>query len=411
MTFPVTRRTFLATAAAGAAAIGLEEALAQVEEPAKPMRPNEQIGVGLIGCGGQGTHHLTKLARNPAVRVVGVCDIYVPRRERAQSISNAAGLRDYRRLLDRKDLDAVFIATPDHWHAKMAIDAMEAGKDVYVEKPMALHWQQARDIHRTAVRTKRIVQVGSQDCSREMWWKARDLIRQGRIGKLVWSQTSIARNLREGDWNGSIDLDVTPSILDWDAFVGPAEWRPYDPERFFRWRKYWDYSGGIATDLYVHVLHALSIAIGPEFPSRVVAGGGVYIHKDRETPDTFHAVIDYPSEHSVVIVGSQCNEQGLPVTIRGHHATMHLGGTGGEIVIRPERIAAGSEERIASKDVDDTIQAHHDNFFDCIRRRQQRTNCDAELGYKTDVAVDLAVESYRKDKVCRFDPVQEEVVA
>jgi predicted dehydrogenase len=305
----------------------------------------------------------------------------------------------------------VWIATPDHWHSRMAIDAMEAGKDVYLEKPMALHWRQARDIHRTVQRTKRVLQVGSQDCSREMWWKARELIRAGRIGKLVWSQTSIARNLKEGDWNWPIDLHVTPQTLDWNAFLGPAEWRPYDPERFFRWRKYWDYSGGIATDLYVHVLHALSISIGPEFPSRVVAGGGVYFHKDRETPDCFHAIIDYPSEHSVVIVGSQANEQGLPVVVRGHEATMYLGGSGGDIVIRPERIFGGSEQKIDTKNVDDTIQAHHDDFLDCVRRRDPKTHCDSDLGYKIDVAIDLAVESYRRNAVCRFDPVSEETIA
>lgn len=397
----ISRRTFLAGAAAGMTSLALSR-------PA--LGANDRIGVGLIGCGGQGTYHLTKLAKNPAVEVVGVCDVFTPRRENAESISKARGYHDYRELLARRELHAVWIATPDHWHAPMAIEAMESGKDVYLEKPMALHWQEARDIYRTSLRTKRVIQVGSQSCSRPLYWKARELIRGGRVGKLVWSQTSIARNLKDGDWNWPIDLRANSSNLDWKAFLGPAPQRPYDPERFFRWRKYWDYSGGIATDLYVHVLHALSVAIGPEFPSRVVAGGGVFVHRDRETPDTFHTIIDYPSGHSVVIAGSQANEQGLPVVVRGHEATMYLGGSGGDIVIRPERIFGGEDVTIRTPDVGDDIAAHHENFLDCVRRRDPATNCSAELGYKVDVAIDLAVESYRNNRACRFDPAREDVI-
>jgi predicted dehydrogenase len=404
---PLSRRDFLAGAAAGFASL----AVARDDDPATPP-PSDRLGVGVIGCGGQGSHHLGKLVRNPKVAVVGVSDVYQPRLERARATAGQApGFRDYRELLALPSLDAVWIATPDHWHGRMAIDAMEAGKDVYLEKPMALHWQEAREIHRAAKRLRRVVQVGSQDCSRPIYWKARELVREGRLGKLVWSQTSICRNLKEGDWNWAVDLDASPKNLDWEAFLGPAPRRPFDPERFFRWRKYWDYSGGIATDLYVHVLHALCIPIGPEFPSRVMAGGGVYIHKDRDTPDSFFTLIDYPSEHSVVVVGTQCNEQGLPIVVRGHRATMYLGGTGGELIVRPERIFGGEELKLDVGDVPDPIQSHHDNFLDCVRRRDPRTNCDVDLAYRVDVAVDLAVESWRKHKVCRFDPAREEELA
>jgi predicted dehydrogenase len=308
-------------------------------------------------------------------------------------------------------VDCVWIATPDHWHARMAIDAMEAGKDVYCEKPMALTWREARDFHRSAVATGRVVQIGSQDTSRPIWRTARRLVEAGKLGPLVWSQTSIARNVRDGDWKYGVSLDAGPHNLDWKRFLGPAPDRPFDPERFFRWRKYWDYSGGIATDLFVHVLHSLCIPLGNEWPVRVVSAGGVYVHTDRETPDTFHALIDYEGGHTVFVAGTQANEQGLPVVIRGHEATMYLSGS--DVVIRPERIYAGGrdEETHATADVGDAIDAHHRDFLDCVQRRDPRTSCDALLGYKVDVAVDMSVQCWRHDRVLRFDPETEEVVA
>ncbi len=393
----ISRREFLGAAAATAIA------------SSRVMGANEKLGVGLIGCGGQGTHHLHKLVANPELKVVGVCDIYKPRLESAKTVSGATGYHHYRDLLDRKDIDCVWIATPEHWHSRMAIDAMEAGKDVYCEKPMARYWHEARDFYRVAQRTKRVVQIGSQDTSRPIWRLAREHVRAGKLGKLVWSQTSIARNIRDGDWKYGVNLQAGPHNLDWKAFLGPAPDRPYDPERFFRWRKYWDYSGGIATDLFVHVLHSLCIPLGNEWPVRVVSGGGVFLHMDRETPDTFHALIDYEGGHTVFMAGTQANEQGLPVVIRGHEATMYLSGS--DVEIRPERIySSGREtEAIRAGDVGNAILAHHRNFLDCVRRRDPNTNCNPLLGYKVDIAVDMSIECWRQNKVLRFDAETQEV--
>lgn len=392
------RREFLQASVAGVAGLAGRNVLGA----------NERIRVGIIGCGGQGTHHLKWLLKNPAVEIVAVCDIYAPRLENAKTLSGAPAFTDYRKLLDQHDIDAVWIATPDHWHAKMALDAMDAGKDIYCEKPLARYWHEAREVYRAALRTGRVIQVGSQECSRESWWKARDLIREGKIGKLIWSQTSYTRNVRDGDWNYyEIDRNAGPHNLDWNAFLGPAPKRPFDPERFFRWRKYWDYSGGIATDLFVHSLHALVIALGNEFPTRGVAGGGLYVHKDRETPDTFLSIIDYPSEHSILVVGSQANEQGLPIVIRGHHATLYMGS---QVVLRPERIVGGDEVKIECREIANAIPVHHENFLDCLRRGDSNTNCSVELGYKVNVAVDLMIESYRQNKVMRFDPIRQELL-
>jgi predicted dehydrogenase len=401
MTKEVNRREFLAASAG----------VALAASAGRVLGANETIGVALIGAGGQGSAHLGRLVKNEQVRVLAVCDVYQPRLDRAAAVAQAKAYRDYRAVLDRQDIDAVWIATPDHWHAKMAIEAMEAGKDVYCEKPMARYWHEARDFYHIAQRLERVVQIGSQDTSRPVWWKARELVSEGVLGKLVWSQTSIARNVRDGDWKYGVSLNAGPHNLDWKAFLGPAPDRPYDPERFFRWRKYWDYSGGIATDLFVHVLHSLCIPLGNEWPVRVVSAGGVFLHKDRETPDTFHSLIDYESGHTVLVAGTQANEQGLPVVIRGHEATMYLSGS--EVEIRPERIyAAGRKQEVyPAGDFGDAINAHHANFLSCVKRRDPNTNCNALLGYKVDVAIDLAVESWRRNEVMRFDPKKQEVVA
>ena len=320
-----TRREFMAASA------GVSIAASTAAAQDAVVGANERVQVGLIGCGGQGSHHLNLLMRNAGVRVIGVSDVYTPRLENAERISKAKGFRDYRELLAQPGLDAVWIATPDHWHAKMTMDAMEAGVDVYCEKPMTRTWQEARDVHRMRLRTNRVVQIGSQYASRQLFWKARELVAAGRLGKLVWSQASYSRNIRDGDWKYGVDLKAGAHNLDWDAFLGPAPKRPYDAERFFRWRKYWDYSGGIATDLFVHQLLPMAITLGCEFPVRAFGSGGVYLHKDRETPDTFLMTVEYPSEHAILIVGSQANEQGLPTVIRGHEATMYLSGGSIEI--------------------------------------------------------------------------------
>ena len=372
---------------------------------------NEKIGVGLIGAGGQGSAHLRRLVKNERVKVLGVCDIYEPRKQAAMELSGAQGYHDHHELLARKDIDCIWIATPDHWHAQMAMDAMEAGKDVYCEKPMARYWHEAKDFYNCALRTKRVVQIGSQATSRPIWWKAKELVEQGKLGPLVWSQTSIARNIRDGDWKYGVDLAAGPHNLDWKRFLGPAPDRPYDPERFFRWRKYWDYSGGIATDLFVHVLHSLCIPLLNEWPVRVVSAGGVFLHRDRETPDTFHALIDYESGHTVFMAGTQANGQGLPVVVRGHEATMYLSGS--DVEINPERIYSSgrTDEKHKVADIGDSINAHHKDFLDCVLRRDQNTNCNALLGYKVDIAVDMSIEGWRQNKVFLFDPETQEVTA
>ncbi len=405
----ISRRDFLKTTSAVAAAAGTAGLWSGASGHSQGA--NERINVGCIGVGGRGGSLLRGLIEksdlDPAnVKVIATCDVYDKRMERSAAMCEGTPYRDYRKLLENSDLDAVVIATPDHWHKNITIDAMDAGFDVYCEKPMTLYWDEAKEVKAAVERTGKVLQVGAQGCSGDQWWKAQEQFKAGALGQLIWSQTGAYRNVKGGDWNYGIDADAKPGVnLDWDMWLGPAAKVDWDPERFFRFRKFWDYSGGLATDLLYHSLSHMLVALGPEFPSRVVASGGIYAHHDREVPDTFHVLIDYPTNHTMALHATQANEQGLREIIRGQEATMYFEGPG--LVIRPEKpFAEGREEiTVAAEKRPDHMQ----NWLDCIRSRERPT-LDVDTGYKTQVAIALAVAAYREQKVKLFDPVKEEVI-
>ena len=273
---------------------------------------NDRIRIGVIGCGGQGTGHLgdmVKRSEQDNIEVVGVCDVYQRRLSRAKGISKAEGYLDYRKLLERNDIDAVLIATPDHWHSKISIDAMDSGKHVYCEKPMTHTVEQAIQVRNAVRKTGKILQVGPNATADDSCWKANAAVKEGKIGKVTWAHGSYNRNARICLFNQHQKIDPTAGpdksgddFIDWNMWLG-HEWGlapkiPWTPEHFFRFRKYFPYNGGVATDLLYHKLAPLLIAIaGPngEYPLRVNACGGLYIEKDgREIPDTFLMTADYP---------------------------------------------------------------------------------------------------------------------
>ncbi len=414
------RRSFLRTlglAAAGTITIGWKQSKAySLAGSHRVIGANERIGVGVIGCGGQGVTHIRTMQRlqkeGENIAIVAVCDVYQKRLDRAAQIANAKSYRDYRKLLEDPDVDAVFIVTPEHWHAKMTLDALDAGKDIYLEKPITRYLDESFAVYNAAMKSKSVIQVGSQWTSEERWRKAAELVKEGRLGKLVWSQTSYCRNSKGGEWNYPIDPDAKPGVnLDWDMFLGPAPKRPWDPERFFRWKKFLDYTGGIVTNLFPHVLHQIFIVIGAEFPTRVVATGGIFVHKDREVPDTFHMMAEFPSGHVLVVVGSTANERGLEVLVRGHKANMLLSGR--NIVVQPERIYADEVEPITieAPPLPDPLPAHHRNFFECVRDRTKKPNCPIDIAHKVMVTLALAELSYREGKMKIFDPETQRVIA
>jgi predicted dehydrogenase len=391
---------------------------------------NERIHMGVIGVGGMGTGHVTglvKRGKEDNVAVDAICDVYQRRVTRAKDICGGEGYLDYRKVLDRNDLDGVLIATPDHWHSKIAIEALQAGKNVYVEKPMTHTVEQAIELRNAVRRTKKVLQVGPQGTGNDSFWQANAAIRAGRIGKVTWAHASYNRNARSCLFNTHQRIDPTAGpdktgedYIDWDMWLGHkfdlAPKIPWNQEHFFRFRKYWPYNGGVATDLLYHKLAPLLLAIsGPdgEYPLRVNASGGLYIEKDgRDIPDTFLMTVDYPSQYSLFLVSTLTNDAGIPDRIYGKHGTMELEG---DPLLRfngdfkeefKAKNDAKEEARIATKKRRDQVG----NFLDVVRGNGV-LHCNAELGAATMVAIKLAVESYRQGKTMNWDAKAEKVKA
>lgn len=287
---PTTRRHFLTTTAAGLAA----SALAAQETSS----PNGRVQVATIGLGGMGTEDTHTSSDVPGVKLVAVADIYQGRLDHAREVfgKDIFTTRDYREVLARKDVDAVIIATPDHWHSTISIDAMNAGKDVYCEKPMVQRVDDGKPVIAAREKTGRIMQVGSQRVSSIVYQKAKDLYRSGAIGELNMVEAWWDRNSAIGAWEYSIPLDATPQNIDWDRFLGRAPKVPFEPVRLFRWRCYRDYGTGVAGDLFVHLFSGMHFVTGAIGPTRVYATGGLRFWKDgRDVPDVMLGLYDYPA--------------------------------------------------------------------------------------------------------------------
>ncbi len=414
------RRTFLKTAALAAGA---------TVAPPSVLGANNRLRFGVIGCGGMGTGHLGALVRRGEadnLQVTAVCDVYQRRLTRAKGIGRCEGYLDYRRLLERDDVDAVLIATPDHWHARIAIDALAAGKHVYCEKPMTHTVEQAIALRNRVRASRQVFQVGPQGTGNDSYWQAHQAIRSGRLGKVTWAHASYNRNARLCLFNDHQRLDPSAGpgasgedYVDWDMWLGHrwglAPKIPWTPEHFFRFRKYWPYNGGVATDLLYHKLAPLLIAVAGangEYPRRVNANGGLYVEQDgRDIPDTFLMTVDYPSSWSAFLVSTLTNDEGLPDRIYGKHGTMELGGDPYLKVNGPfarEFSAANdgkTELRIPVQPRRDQVG----NFVDVIRGGGT-LHCNAELGAATMVAIKMAVESYRQGRTMHWDEAKERVV-
>lgn len=441
------RRMFLKTAAAATLAASLP-----ATSWGRVLGANKRLNIGVIGVGGQGrwhVDHLRHIGTAEDVAVTRVCDVYRRRlNSAAQAIGGAsnAGTMDYREILDDKDIHAVVIATPDHWHTKMAIEAMDAGKDVYCEKPLSLTIQQAIECRDAVERTGRVLQVGPNATADDRFHKARQAIASGRIGKVIWSQGSYCRNSREGQFNWRIDPDAGPQstgdgYVDWDRWLGwehgLAPKIPWNADHFFRFRKYWAYNGGLATDLLYHKLAPLLLAIvGPrgEYPRRVSASGGMYVEKDgRDIPDTFLMTVDYPSEHTILLVSVAVNDVGVPDVIRGLHGTMTTSDVGWRVEeqgawwpefrkanadhVRHEMVKSDQGRDVPSPSAGSASFSLEtsprrplvENWLDAIREGAP-LDCNIHLGCSTMVAVGMAVESYRTGKAMVWDAGAERAV-
>ena len=442
----VGRRQFVKSAIGAGVAVGAVSPTVFAQE--KVQGANDRLQVAVIGVGSRGRYLLRwvmetggQMAPPPgpswatppkppdprlATRVVAVCDVYEKRKREAQALAGCDGTLDYRQVLDRKDVDAVIIATPDHWHAPIALEAMAKGKDVYLEKPVTHTVDEARQVAEAVRRTSRVLQVGSQTTSSDQWWKARKAIQDGMIGSLVQSQGSYHRNSDEGEWNWKIEPEAGPqatgeNFVDWKMWLGHAPERPWDADRFFRFRKYWDYSGGIATDLFYHVMAPLNIAWGEaQFPHKVMASGGIYAFKDREVPDTFALLAEYPKGHSLVLSSSMANETHIPGLIRGREGTIMMVPDGkfegrvDSITITPQGIARQKfKERYGTIEVvleTEPRPSHMENFLSCLRTREKPV-LDADTAYRAMVTIGMSVQSYREGRVLYWDARREKVTS
>jgi len=374
----------------------------------------ERLRAAVIGCGGMGMAHVRTLVKTREadnVEILAVCDVFDKRAEAAARLTGATPYRDYRRVLDNREIDYVVIATPEHWHFRMTMEAAEAGKHIYCEKPMTHTVEEAKKVV-ARIRSGRVkMQVGVQGMSDDSYETAYRYVQEGVLGDVVLAQIDYSRNYRGDFWTGPLDPDARPGVnLDWNAWLGPAPRRAWDPERYFHWRRYWDYSSGIASDLFIHRVTRIIKALGLKCPERGVGCGGKWHFRQSpaEVPDTFNILLDYPGGPTVVLVSSMANDTPVDHVLRGHKATLEFTRTG--FVIRPQRLYAGEvKEIVHQKTGGEDIELHHRNLMRAIRRNEP-LKCDCELGYYGVVACEMGVQSWRRRKYALWDARRERIV-
>jgi predicted dehydrogenase len=326
----INRRQFLerSTLLAAAATAGIREAGAQINNAAGP--PPKPVRLGFIGVGIRGTLLTEAAAGISGVQIVAVADCYKGHLDRAQEflspVPSVTG--DYHEILSRTDIDAVVIATPDHWHLKMTQEALAAGKHVYVEKPMTHSWEEGEAFIEAVRRSGKVLQVGSQYMSMGCAGQAAELIKSGRLGQITLVDGKIHRNSSTGAWYYPIPPDASPATVDWKRFLGPAPQREFDLRRFFQWRLFWDYSGGLPTDLFVHLITATHQLMGVQEPDTVVSFGDVFHWKNyREVPDQMTAMVRYEEGFVLKLTSTASNGHPGPLlTFHGTEGTLEYNG-------------------------------------------------------------------------------------
>ena len=401
-----TRRSFLRTAATvtGAAALAPRFNVS-AQEATGAGKP---IGVGFIGTGGRAGAHMNivnKFQKEGLARPVAVCDVYRPRLEAASKKCGDAKMYDaHEDLLDDPNVDVVCIATPDRLHAPQAIDAINAGKDVYCEKPLT-HWDQfdlAKKIEVAAKEKGRIVQVGTQYMADENYVKVSQMIKDGIIGKPVHCQLGY---FRRGDWGERMhipDPNAKPGPgLDWKRFLGDAPTVPYSVSRFFQWRLFWDYAGGPATDLLVHVFTPVFCLLDLDYPERVLGGGGNFQY-DREVPDQCNIIADYKDGPSVVMMNSLSNYTGIETKIRGTNGIIILTNQGIRIVpIDPKTNKETDEIHVKWNGMGDTAKLWR-NLLDCAKTREQPFS-PISAAVRVQAPLSMGIIGHRENKVVKFN--------
>ncbi|ULQ58379.1 Gfo/Idh/MocA family oxidoreductase [Flavihumibacter rivuli] len=445
------RRSFLRNFAATTAAVAAGSSLFASETTNAPFAilkrnaysANDNINIALIGAGGMGVQDTITALQVPGVKLVAVCDLYDGRLADAKKRwgNDIFTTRSYKELLNRKDIDAVIIATPDHWHQQISIDAMRAGKHVYCEKPMVHSIGEGPAVIKAQKETGKIFQVGSQGVSSLGNEKAKELLKDGAIGELNYAEGFWARHSPVGAWQYPIPADASPSTVDWEAFISNTKKRPFDATRFFRWRNYLDYGTGMSGDLFVHLFSSLHFITSSYGPNKVYSSGGLRYWKDgREVPDVLLGTFDYgqSAAHPAFNLSLRCN------FVDGTSGTtfLRLVGSEGSMDITWDDVTLKRNKEIASDDPfyieqmkkagnpvtgrkrilppqEFTFKAeqgylggpydHFANFFTAIRNNGSVVE-DAVFGYRAAAPALLCNDSYNQDRAILWNPERMELV-
>ncbi len=405
--------------------------------------PNDRIQMGIIGVGARVQSGVLQAAMGvPGVEVIGVCDAYKGRVSRALERlgGKAKDYGDYRALLADKSIDAVIIATPDHWHKPMALEAFAAGKDVYLEKPMTLTIDDGPEMYAAAEKAGRILQIGSQGISSKLQETAKEIIKSGKLGEINLIRATFDRNSDSGAWLYPIPSDADERSVNWEMFLGPAPKKPFSLERFFRWRCYWDYSGGIATDLFVHLMTTIHFVMDASVPQLVVATGANYRHqKTHEVPDTLNASVVYGKERFSVSLSATFNNASASESgfaILGNQGSLVF--RGNKLIFTPEHPLEGNGWIVSSWPSNleqaywadpevqkrerpeswpsqmqsqgeswqelgpDSTRIHVARFFDSVRTRKPSVQ-DGRVGHHAAAVAHMVNESIRRGAPVRWD--------
>ena len=387
----------------------------------------------MIAVGARAHQLLDAMQRNGDVEIVSVFDAYQGRMDRAIEKTNgrARQAKSYQEILADPSIDAVTIATPDHWHARQCIEALEAGKDVYCEKPLTFTIDEGLEIAAAVKKTGKILQVGSQGISTETQKKAREYVQSGKLGGVTMVRAYYNRNSRSGAWIYPIPPDAGPKTVDWELFLGSAPKRELDLERFFRWRCYKDYSGGIATDLFVHLCTTIHFVMDAEAPSDVVGFGDLYRwKKSRNVPDTLNAILRYPKGFTVNLSSTFNNQSaGTGFEFLGTEGSLSMGGRG--FTFRKENVRENNawitdswptalQERYNEKHPEESrpserpepvefeergpsdTRLHLAGFVECVRKRKQPEE-DVWAGHRAAACAHLINASAETGRVVRWD--------
>lgn len=444
------RRAFIQKLSKGVAASALLPGIANAAEnlphteqlTRKYQSPNDNIQIALIGAGDMGNGDAQTAISIPGVKLVAACDLYTGRLDQAKKKygNDIFTTKDYREIIARKDIDAVIVATPDHWHKDISVDAMNSGKAVYCEKPMVHDVSEGPAVIAAQAKNKVVFQVGSQGMSSLGNEKAKELFEAGAIGQLNYAEGFWARNTPGGAWQYNMPEDGNQQTVDWKTFLHGKPDRPFDPKRFFRWRCFKDYGTGVSGDLFIHLFSSLHYIVGSNGPNKIMSTGGLRYWKDgREVPDILLGMFDYPqaSAHPAFNLSLRVNF----VDGTSGDNSLRLVGNEGAMLVEwdkvtliknkfwpPDEYAKYFAERRYDKDydrkkikeaettvfkVEDGYKgAHYDHHFNWIRaiRGGKPVIEDAVFGYRAAAPALLCNDSYYKEKAIKWDPVNMKLI-